>query len=223
MTRWLLLGSLLGLLAGGVPGPFSALVAATALERGFRHGLKIAFLPLGSETAIMLVTALVLFRVPEGTLRWMGAATGLLVFYLAWRTWRAAGERKEDDRPTAPGTGVAQAAAVELLSPAPWVFWLMVGSPLVLTAFRQGTAQAAAFVASFLAALAGAHATLAFVASRGRNVLEPRWRARLLRAGSGALVLAGGVLVWHAWTGNFQTMVRGTDAIREIVDEADGA
>jgi threonine/homoserine/homoserine lactone efflux protein len=45
MIGLLLLGALLGLFSGVVPGPYSAMIAAAALQRGFWAGFQLAVLP----------------------------------------------------------------------------------------------------------------------------------------------------------------------------------
>jgi threonine/homoserine/homoserine lactone efflux protein len=235
MIRWLLLGSLLGLVSGVLPGPFSAFVVATSLQRGFGAASRIALMPLASETTIMFVTALTISRIPQGWLRWLGVTGGIVVLYLAWRTWQASRERGDGDEREGDaraenergGTessrrGILQAALLEFLTPAPWVFWLFVASPLVLGAWRGGWERAFLFMGAYLACLVGVHLSVALLVSRGRKHLGGHWRRRLLRGAAGALVLAAGMLVWQAWVGNFEQMVRETERVQEIVDEARG-
>lgn len=50
--EFLALGSALGLVAGFVPGPFTALVARTALDKGLAAGLKVSLVPLVTEIPV---------------------------------------------------------------------------------------------------------------------------------------------------------------------------
>jgi threonine/homoserine/homoserine lactone efflux protein len=203
-----------------VPGPYSTLIAATALRRGFKAGLAVALMPLATETAVMAVTAVAVAGLPREALRWMGIAGGLLVLALAWRVWHA---RTAPPARSEPITGSLRRALtgslLALLSPAPWAFWLLVGSPLFLAAWRDGWTAAAAFLGSFLVALVGVHVTVAALASRGRRELSGPALRRVTVAVAAGLAMAGGVLVWQAWIGNFHRMVAGPEGVRDIVDE----
>lgn len=220
MTRALVLGSLLGFFSGVVPGPFSALIAATALQRGFRVGFWIAVVPLVSETVVLVLAALFLSQLPERALTWMGIVGGVFVFYLARRTWRE-GDTPPDAEPlTGSARRVMEGAALAILSPAPWVFWLLVGGPLFLGAWYEGWGAAAAFLGAFLFFLVGIHLGVAAAAGYGHKRLPRVWHRRLLRGAAVALFLAGGVLIWQSWVGNFQRMVKGTETLRTLVDDS---
>lgn len=220
MIRSLVLGSLLGLLSGIVPGPFSALVAATALRRGFWVGVWIALLPLVTETAVVVLTALLVSRLPEGVLRWTGMAGGLFVMYLARRTWKESRSRPAAIAADGSARRITEGALLAILSPAPWVFWILVGAPLLLGAWRQGWQPAAAFLGAFLFFLVGIHVSVAAMGGYGRNKLPPKWRRRLMKGAAVMLAAAGALLVWQSWTGNFQRMATGTETIRSLVGDS---
>ena len=218
MGRSLLLGSLLGLFSGIVPGPFSALIAATALKRGFMAGFWIAVVPLVSEVVVMALTALFLSQLPDQALRWMGIAGGLLVFALAWRTWNESDEPPEAEALKGSKWRIMEGALLAILSPAPWAFWLLVGSPLFLAAYHSGWGQGAAFLGSFLFFLVGIHLSVAGMAAYGRKVVSSVWYKRLMVGAAVALALAGVVLLWQSWVGNFHKMVSGSETLRSLVD-----
>lgn len=222
MIRPLVLGSLLGLFSGTVPGPFSALIAATALKGGFWAGFRIGIVPLVTETVVMGVTALVLTQLPEEVLRWMGIAGGLFIFYLATRTWRDAGEPLEAIPLTGSVRQMAEGAVVAMLSPTPWVFWLLVGGPLFLAAWHDGWIGGAAFLCSFLIFLVAVYVGIAGLAAYGQRELSPTWRRRLLRGTAAALAIAGGVLLWQSYLGNFQRLVKGTETLESILGDSAG-
>ena len=70
----LLAGLAIGFGAGIAPGPLSALVVTTSLERGFGPGARVAIAPLLTDTPIVLFAVLLslpmLFR--EFHSRWLG-------------------------------------------------------------------------------------------------------------------------------------------------------
>lgn len=219
MTQALILGSLLGLFSGMVPGPFSALIAATALKRGFWAGFRIGVVPLATETGVLVVTALVLSQLPEGVLRWMGIGGGLFILYLSLRTWREAGEPPEVEALAGSFREMLEGTVLAVLSPNPWVFWLLVGGPLFLSAWHRGWATGLAFFGSFIFFLVGIYVSIAGLAAYGHKRLSRTWQRRLMRGTAILLLVAGGVLVWQSWLGNFQRMVRGSRTIESIVGD----
>lgn len=223
MTHALVLGSLLGLFSGIVPGPFTALIAATALKGGFWSGFRVSTVPLITETLVMGITAVVLSQLPGGILRWMGIVGGLFIFYLAVRIWRDAGASVEDTPDEAEvdkAKEVVESGLLAVLSPTPWVFWLLVGGPLFLAAWRDGWAAGLAFLGSFLFFLVGAYVAVAALAAYGQRRLSGAWRTRLMRTTSAALLVAGTVLLWQSYEGNFQRMVTGSETIETLVTDS---
>lgn len=220
MVTALTLGCLLGIFSGMVPGPFTALIAATALGGGFWAGFRIGIVPLVTETVVLTVTALALSQLPEEALRWMGLAGGLFIFYLARRTWQESDSPPEADPLTGSFRQTAEGAVLSVLSPTPWVFWLLVGGPLFLGAWHDGWATGLAFYGSFLLCLVGMYVGIAGLAAYGQRRLSALWQARIMRVTAGALMVAGVVLIWQSYVGNFQRMVSGSETIETIVNDS---
>lgn len=220
MTDPLLLGLVLGLFAGAIPGPFSALVAATSLQSGFWSGFRVAAVPIVSELLVLTLAALLVSQLPEGVLRWMGVCGGLLILYLARATWTRA---DEDLAAKIPDTGPRrslEAALLAVVSPTPWVFWVFVGAPLLVGFWRESWALAAVFAGAFVLALLAVRTVVAGLAAFGRRRLRPLWRRRAMKVVSGLLVAAGLILAWQSWVGNFQRMVTGAEGIRSTVTDS---
>lgn len=223
MLEYVLMGALIGFFSGAVPGPFSALIATTALRHGFWAGFRIGVVPLVTETAVMAFTAVLISQLPQGVLRWIGVVGGVFILYLAWRTWKESRDLPEEGESKEEATrSTLEAMTLAVLSPTPWAFWLFVGSPLLVGAWRQGWGLAVAFLGSFLLLLVGIHLAIAALAGFGRKRLSRSWRRRLLATASVLLVAAGGVLVWQSWTGNFQSMVTDSEGVRSMVDSITG-
>lgn len=220
MIEALLTGTAFGLVAGVVPGPFLAFVAATAMEKGLRAGLRAALAPLAVETPVLIAATFFLAQMPNEALRWVGVVGGAAIAGLGVYVFRRARETQRAGRDTGGdgGTGnFLRLVGAGLLSPAPWVFWTVIGGPLVLRNWRQGPPRAAAFVGSFFAFFVGAQMLVAFGASRGVRIVDHRWRRRLMRGLSLLLVAAGGVLAWQAWTGNFRELIEAQQTVETLV------
>jgi len=213
----LVLGIVVGLVAGILPGAHFALVATTALERGLRQGLAAAAVPLASETIVLLAAVLVLASLPEGALRWVGIVGGLLLVYMAWRVLRDV--RHADPRAqTGNARGhFARVAVMGVISPDPWIFWFLLGGPLFLNRWNVAPFQGVVFAVSFILCLVAVRSGVAWAASRGRNVLSRTWYRRVLTVGGALLGVLGVLLVWQSWEGNFQSMIMSPEEIEEQV------
>lgn len=219
MLEYILLGSAIGFFSGAVPGPFQTVIATAALRHGFWAGFRIGVVPLITETAVLALTALLVSQLPGVALRWIGVVGGLFILYLAHRTWRESRDPPEEDETTSEATrSTVEAMTVAVLSPTPWAFWLFVGSPLLVGAWHDGWEHAGAFLGSFLVFLVGVHMGIAGLAGFGHKRLSRVWKGRLLATASVALVVAGGVLVWQSWAGNFEAMVSGGADVRSVLD-----
>lgn len=211
------MGFLLGLLSGSIPGPYSTLVVTTALDRGFRAAAQVALMPLVSELVVLASAALFIAGLPETALRWMGVGGGLLIFYLAYRTWRRSGRITEEIDPSEGPRRLLEGMTLSLISPTPWVFWLLVGAPVFLGFWSARPLYAVTFAGTFVLMLGGVRLTMATFAAYGHHRLTPRWQQRLMRGASVVFVVAGVVLVWQAWVGNFHRMVEGSMGITDAV------
>ena len=73
---------------------------------------------------------------------------------------------------------------VNLLSPHPWVFWIGVGGPLLISYGAQGAGLAGLFLLGFYLLLIGSKVAIAAAAAGGRRLLDDAWYRRLLLASS---------------------------------------
>ncbi len=219
MIQTIIMGLLLGFFSGVVPGPFTALIAVTSLRHGFWAGLRIALIPLVSETSVMAVTAVLLYHLPDPALRWMGILGGIVIVLLGIRTWREAADHPDQEPMVSSRRRTVEGFMVAVLSPSPWVFWFLVGSPLFLRAYHLGWGHAAAFMGCFLFVFVGVYVGFARAASLGHKRLPHHWYRRVMVGASVVLFLAGSVLMWQSWIGNFHRMVQGSEDIRDLVED----
>ena len=69
---------------------------------------------------------------------------------------------------------LTKGALVNALSPHPYLFWIMVGGPIILNARAQGWNEVLCFVTGFYLALVGSKIVLAMLVSRSRTFLQGR-------------------------------------------------
>lgn len=195
MLSYLIIGVSLGLSAGLSPGPLFAMVISQTARYGLREGVKAALSPLVTDLPIVAVAVFLLANVAgyKPMLGLVSLAGGLFVAYLAYENMRT--KALALDTGTVAANSLAKGAAVNMLSPHPYLFWLAVGGPLMLTAYGQGLAEAAAFVVAFYACLVGSKIALAVVVSRSRRLVAGRTYVWLMRLLGLALFVFAGLLV----------------------------
>lgn len=217
MTDTIVTAFLLGLFAGGVPGPYTTVVASTALERGFKPAFKLAFIPLVTEIPPMILTVILLRQVNYDILTGVGMLGGVAIAYLGVRLWVRQNPRQGGDPATEERRTFQAMAVGGLLSPAPWIFWLVAAGPLLLRAWNSSPAEGVVFAAILFALFIGTATTIAWLASHGRRVIKEGVRQKVLKGVGVVLVLAGGFLVWQSYEGNFQQMVKQQQSLRQRV------
>lgn len=198
----LLLGISLGFAAGISPGPLSALVVTTALQRGVWAGVRVAIAPLLTDLPVVALSVLAVGAFPAGALSYLAVAGGGFVIFLGLDTYRKA-DRASFEHQQADRRDLRRGFITNILSPHPWLFWLGVGGPLLVSAWDKGVVLATAFLVGFYGLLVGSKLFLAWGVAYGRGVLNLTWYRRVL-AGSGVLLIVlGGVLIWQAAAGRF--------------------
>jgi threonine/homoserine/homoserine lactone efflux protein len=199
MLTYLLAAVSLGLSAGLSPGPLLATVIAQTMKYGFREGAKTACSPLLTDlpiivAAVWLLAGLAAYRHILGL---VAVAGGLFVAYLAWETFRAGPPSAETGARAA--NSVLKGAAVNLLSPHPYLFWLTVGGPLLLGGYRENPATAAAFLACFYVSLIGAMTLLALAVAKSRRAITGRGYAIVMKILAGGLLILAALLLREGW------------------------
>jgi len=195
----LLLGITLGFGAGISPGPLLTLVVTTTLARGFGAGLRVAMAPILTDVPIVALVLLTLKMLPAGVLAIFSVAGGIFVAYLGVDTLRSASTATLFAQTDEAGSqDLLRGVLVNVLSPHPWLFWIGVGGPLLLTAWGHSPANGLAFLLGFYGLLVGSKIILAWAVGRGRHRLNTQWYRRLLYAGGLLLVGMGVLLLFQA-------------------------
>lgn len=221
MIEAIVAGSLLALMTGYLPGPFTTMVASTGLHRGVAAGARLSLVTLITDLPPMFLTAFVLTRLDNQILRWIGFAGGAVVIYLSVQVFRRANKPlPEGPRIRDEIHDLLAVAAGGLLSPAPWLFWLVVGSPLLIRSLSRGWWEAAVFGLCFFGVLIATQISVAWMASRGGQLAGDRWRRRILRMVSVLLFVGGSLVLWQSWEGNFSSLIKRQESLRSAVEES---
>lgn len=190
----LMLGISLGFGAGISPGPLLTLVITATLARGFGAGLRVALAPLITDAPIVALVLLTLTALSDLAVTLLSVGGGIFVLYLGVETIRQARTAELGGQTQCGGEDLLRGALVNMLSPHPWLFWIGVGGPFLLTSWGQSPWASGAFLLGFYALLVGSKVLLAGGVAKGRGRLNTIWYRRLLFGGG--LLLAGmGVLL----------------------------
>jgi len=167
-------GLSLGLSAGISPGPLFAMVISQTLRYGLSEGVKIALSPLITDIPIIFLTTFLLAGMAgyQTLIGFISIGGGLFLLHMAYGSMIA-----KDIRMPAGATSpqsLTKGALVNALSPHPYLFWIMVGGPIILNARAQGWNEVLCFVTGFYLALVGSKIVLAMLVSRSRTFLQGR-------------------------------------------------
>ena len=193
-----LAGLALGLGSGVSPGPLLALAIATTLRYGLRSGLAVAMAPLVTDTLIIALTVTVVSQLPATAVAGLSLIGAVVIGWFALENARAARVADVADLRTTPDTRadrvgshrlanltrspLLQAAAVNVLNPAPWLFWISAGAPILVAFASDSVSLAVGFLIAFYIAIVGSKALLVFALAAGRHRLSTRGY-RLILAG----------------------------------------
>jgi threonine/homoserine/homoserine lactone efflux protein len=164
----------LGISGGLTPGPLLALVISQTLRHGLREGARVAFVPLLTDTPIILFALLLAKPLASmhSLLTVISIVGAIYLMYLAWMTWNSqapvAGDEVEEPR------SIARGLAVNFLNPNPYMFWFTVGTPTLVAALRIGRNAAAVFITLFFVLLVGCQIAVAAAVARSRHHLLGR-------------------------------------------------
>lgn len=189
-TAYLAQGLALGFASGMLPGPLMVLTIAGALRGGFRNGAAVAASPLVTDLPIIAICLLLVSHVSRTVSGLLSLVGACVLGYFALEAFRDARTvslaAMRDGAAHAPSAGhsLRQGAIANALNPAPWMFWITIGGPLLRTAWNEGPVAPAAFLVGFYALLVGAKLGMAGAVGAGRSRLsDANYRRILTTAG----------------------------------------
>lgn len=177
------MGAVFGLAAGISPGPLLTLVISETLRHNKREGIKIAVAPLITDIPIVLLTIFILSKMLHSdiVLGFISILGGIFIAYLGIDSIRSKGI--ETDVQDLKLKSIRKGIIVNILSPHPYIFWLMVGAPITLKAYQASPLAAFAFIITFYVLLVGSKISIALVVDRSRAFLKNKvfiWTLRIL-------------------------------------------
>lgn len=147
MLAFFLQGVALALPNVVVPSSFKIFLISRALATGWRRTLPAVLVPFVTDIPIMLLTLLLLSQLPTWFIYGLRILGGLFVMLLAWRIfklWQDKGAQFQATEQAARRT-ILEALGINLLNPNPYLLWLFVAGPIMLTGLRQSTEEGISF------------------------------------------------------------------------------
>jgi len=177
------MGAVFGLTAGISPGPLLTLVISETLRHNKTEGVKIAVAPLITDIPIVLLTIFILSKMASsdiilGVISILG---GIFIAYLGYDSIKSKGI--EIDIQNLKLRSIRKGIIVNVLSPHPYIFWLMVGAPITIKAYQASPVAAFAFIIAFYVLLVGSKISIALVVDKSRAFLKNKvfiWTLRIL-------------------------------------------
>ena len=174
MFEFFIAAAVFGLSGGLSPGPLLTLVVSETLARGRNAGLAVAMSPLITDSPVIAVAIFLLNRVEnsDSALGIISLAGGVLLTAYGIAGLRGAElkvEESEVERKV--WTSLGKGVSVNFLNPNPYLFWLTIGTPILLRAHESNWALAIGFLVVFYLALVGSKCVLTILVARSRAVL----------------------------------------------------
>jgi threonine/homoserine/homoserine lactone efflux protein len=164
VVTYLLSGFVLGFPNAAVPGPFQAYLLSQTMKNGWKRTLPVALAPLISDGPIIILVLFLLSQLGQQTLGIIQCVGAVFVFYLAYGAYRSFRVVRDNPRGmeyrNPSNHGVLRGAVMNTLNPAPYIFWSVVGGPMLLEGFKSETGGGVAFLVGFYGALIGGFAIL---------------------------------------------------------------
>jgi threonine/homoserine/homoserine lactone efflux protein len=181
MIELLIAGITLGLYAGFSPGPLLVLVISQALKHGYKEGVRVAFAPIISDIPIIIICLLFLSLI-SGYTSLLGVISiigGLYLLYLAYESFKTKG--LTGDLTLKKPKSLTKGVTLNLLNPAPYLFWITIGGPIIIPAYMQNALSPLWFIIGFYALLVGSKIALAYATGKSRDFLTGKTYIYIMR------------------------------------------
>lgn len=197
---YLITGITFGLAAGFAPGPLFTLVISETLQLGRKAGYAVAISPLITDIPIILFITFLVHSVSDMpvliSLIAFGGATYL--FYLGYKSIRIKTKNSTTDEKNS--SSLIKGVVTNFLNPHPYLFWLVVGSPILVGSLTKGIASPIAFLLGLYSMLIGSKLFIAWLTAKTGKFLADEWYIYVNRGLGVVLIFFGIMFILKAFT-----------------------
>ena len=191
-----LAGITLGIVEGVKPGPLLTTVIKETLTNGFRGGIRAASAPFFTDGPLILFSIFMAGYIADQPLLFCGIAVLGAIFLT-----RMGIECFNPEIPDIDATDIALTQSLKkgiltnLLNPNAYIFWLLIGGPLMATAADSEPIAPFAYAISFLVSIVLVKITIAYFFSKAQvNLSSDRYLLTLKICGFAMFIFAGSFL-----------------------------
>ena len=191
-----LAGITLGVVEGVKPGPLLTTVIKETLTNGFRGGIRAASAPFFTDGPLILFSIFMAGYIADQPLLFCGIAVLGAIFLT-----RMGMECFNPEIPDIDATDIALTQSLKkgiltnLLNPNAYIFWLLIGGPLMATAADSEPIAPFAYAISFLVSIVLVKITIAYFFSKAQvNLSSDRYLLTLKICGFAMFIFAGSFL-----------------------------
>ena len=184
----------LGLAAGLKPGPLGVFVIHQTMSKGSYNGFMASLAPIITDGPIILLALLLTLQLND--ISWFISAVSIFgsvyLAYIAYKIFKAPTSINPSGG-VSKGSSLATAIKINFLNPAPYIFWLTIGSSYI---FMGSHFDAVVFIFCTLISLCMTKFVVALVIKKLGEQFNPRIYAFVLKSFSVPLLLFSGQLLF---------------------------
>ena len=187
-------GVTLGVVEGVKPGPLLTVVIRETLSGGFRAGVRAAAAPLFTDGPMILASLLAAgwIATQPAVLLLISVLGALFLVKMGVECFSIEPPKVELSDTSTSGS-LRRGVLTNLLNPNVYVFWFLIGGPLMASAAAEEPLAPVAYAIAFIFTLVMAKVTIAWMFDRSRGQLSPQgYRIALGVCGIAMLLFATG-------------------------------
>ncbi len=195
-----LAGASLGVIEGIKPGPLLTMVIRETLSGGLRAGLWTAAAPIFTDGPLIIISLLAaaFLAEHESLLFVVTLAGGAFLARMGIECFSLDPPNIDEHHPIPKGS-FFRGIATNLLNPNVYVFWFLIGGPLMASAVRQEIFAPIAYAVTFLITIMLTKAMIAYAFHRASGKISPTAYRGILSLCGVAMLCFSAKFVWDGY------------------------
>lgn len=195
----LIAGITLGLSAGVSPGPLMALTISETLKYGIKAGLLVAFVPVITDLPIVAGSIFILLQFQDITLFLIiiSILGAFYLFYLGYENLKLS--TIKIDQPSGKNSSFKKGVITNYTNPNPYIFWITIGGPLLISAYNNSPVNSFAFITGFYFFLVGVKVLIVLIGGSFKNFFQTKWYMSVIKFMGILLIVFGLVLLFDSY------------------------